>query len=472
MRYSLIGAVLVGMCTWPLAGQVFESYFLNQTLRVDYHHTGTKGQEIIALDQCYQESEWAGSHTNLIDHLNLGEYQVRVYDVRTSALIFSRGYSTVFNEWQTTSEAKTNYRTFHETVLVPMPKNKIQLVLCRRDKQMNFREIFATTIDPNASTQVDRAKRIPKFKAVPLMKNGSPATKVDLVILGDGYAQDDLEKLRKDAKRLNEVMFSTTPFKERQRDFNVWLIEVISEESGIPKPDKNIWKNSALGTTYNTFGSARYVLTEANKTMRDIAGQVPYDCVNILVNDNRYGGGGIYNLYTTTYTISDHPGQNWQIDYVYVHEFGHSFAGLGDEYYSSQISYEEFYAKDVEPWERNVTALLDKNNPKWQPLMSAGVPLPTPWEKAQYDSLATLRAALDRLAPDYYQKREPLISAQTRLLRESQYAGKVGAFEGAGYEAKGLYRPAVDCRMFSLSLVDFDSVCRQALEEVIDSYTK
>lgn len=456
-----------------LHAQAFDTFFVNKTLRVDYHHTGTKGQESIALDQCHEEGEWAGSRASLIDNLNRGEYQARVYDVATAAIIFSRGFSTMFNEWQTTGEAAQGIdRTFHETVLMPMPKRKIQFTICRRDKQMNFREIYSTMIDPTSPTQINRARRTPKFKATPLMKNGPAGRKVDLVILGDGYAEKDLEKLRKDAQHFNDVMFATSPFKDRKSNFNVWLIEVISDESGISKPDVNIWKNSTLGTTYNTFGSARYVLTEANKTLRDIAGQVPYDFINILVNDDRYGGGGIYQLYNTTYTTSDQAGLEWQRDYVYVHEFGHSFAGLGDEYYSSQVSYNEFYSKGVEPWEPNVTALLDKNNLKWKAFVAPDTPLPTPWEKAEYDSLAIERGKLDRLAPDYYAKREPFFKRQNEILQQTKYAGKVGAFEGSGYEARGLYRPSADCRMFSLSLVDFDPVCRAAIEQVIDFYIR
>lgn len=472
MRRPLLSCFIAMLLPQVLFAQSFNTFFSNHTLRVDYYHTGAKGQESFALDQCYVEGEWAGSQTQLLDRLNRGEYQARVFEAATSALIFSRGFSTVFNEWQTTGEASNMSRTFHETVLMPMPKSKVQFTICRRDKQMNFREVFSVVIDPNDPTQINRAPRAPKFKATALMQNGPPQTKVDIVMLGDGYTEKDLAKLRNDAKHFNEALFATSPFKERKNDFNVWLIEVLSPESGIPKPDKNIWKQTALGTIYNTFGSARYVLTTANKTLRDIAGQVPYESINILINDDRYGGGGIYNQYNTTYTISDQPGQEWQRDYVYVHEFGHSFAGLGDEYYSSQVSYEEFYSKEVEPWEPNVTALLDKENLKWKAFVEAGTPLPTPWEKAEFDSLANVRAKLDRLAPDYYAKREPLIKRQDEILRTTKYAGKVGAFEGSGYEARGLYRPAADCRMFSLSLVDFDPVCRAALVQVIDSYTK
>ena len=158
------------------------------------------------------------------------------------------------------------------------------------------------------------------------------------------------------------------------------------------------------------------------------------------------------------------------MDYVYVHEFGHSFAGLGDEYYSSSTAYNDFYSPGVEPWEPNVTAFVDKNV-KWKELTTAGVALPTPWEKTQYDSIEALRGKLDRLAPDYYEKREPLYRAEESILLHSISAGKVGAFEGAGYASKGLYRPCVDCRMFSLSLVGFDPVCSRAIERSIDLYS-
>jgi hypothetical protein len=160
------------------------------------------------------------------------------------------------------------------------------------------------------------------------------------------------------------------------------------------------------------------------------------------------------------------------MEYVYVHEFGHSFGGLGDEYYSSQVSYNDFYQKGIEPWEPNLTALTDKKNIKWKSFLDTGTPLPTPWDKSSYDSLGRERSKLDRLAPDYYAKREPLYQAEQRILKSAQFAGLVGAFEGAGYVSEGIYRPAVDCRMFSLSLVDFDPVCSAAISRVIDFYSK
>ncbi|KAA3614959.1 MAG: peptidase M64 [Calditrichaeota bacterium] len=455
-----------------LFAQNFSDYFVDKTMRVDYYHSGTKGSELFAIDQIYDAGIWAGSQTNLNTTLNLGEYQVRVFDSASGKMIYSRGYSTIFNEWQTTPDAKVNHHTFHETLLLPMPKSKIKMGIYRRDKKMNFVEKWVTEIDPTNDAIMNKAVNKPGYKVSALMENGPSSEKVDIVIVGDGYTKEEMEQFRKDAKYHNDAMFNTEPFKSRKNDFNVWLVEVVSEESGISKPDKNIWKNNALGCRYYSFNSPRYVLTENNKALRDAAGLVPYDYVNILINDNRYGGGGIYNLYTTNYMRVDTKGQEWQMEYVYVHEFGHSFAGLGDEYYSSSTGYDEFYAAGVEPWEANVTALLDPKNIKWKSFMKEEIPLPTPWEKEEYDGVAAERSKLDRLAAGYYDKREPFISRQNEILENSKFTGKVGAFEGAGYERFGLYRPAANCRMFSLSLVDFDPVCSATLEKVIDYLAK
>ncbi|MFN0159166.1 MAG: M64 family metallopeptidase [Bacteroidota bacterium] len=465
--------VIVSTTAYAFQGMNYDRLFTKKTLRVDYYHTGTKGEETFSLDRMLEEGDWPGSRTNLVDTLNLGEFVFRVYDMGTGAMVFSRGFSSIFNEWQTTDEAARGvYKTFSETVRLPYPRKAIQLTIARRDKRMVFHELFSTLIDPADPTQINKQSHEKRFLVKPLMRNGDPTQKVDIVILGDGYSRDDMQKFRNDAKRFNDIMFETQPFKARYKDFNVWTVEAESRESGIDVPDKDVWKDNVLGTTYNTFGSARYVLTEDNKAVRDIAGLAPYDFICILVNDTRYGGGGIYNLYATTYTKEEVKGQEWQMDYVYVHEFGHSFAGLGDEYYSSSTAYNDFYLPGIEPWEPNITALTNKSELKWKDMLTPHVVLPTPWEKAQYDSIEALRGKLDRLASDYYEKREPFYKASMNILKTSRYTGMVGAFEGAGYSSKGLYRPAVDCRMFSLSLVDFDPVCSAALKRVIDFYSK
>jgi len=452
---------------------MYDRFFTNKTMRVDYFHTGTKGQETFSLDEVIEEGEWPGSKVNLIDTLNLGEFIARVFDVQTNMLIYSRGFSSIFNEWQTTDEALAGvFRTFSESVRLPFPKRKIQFTIARRDKRMEFHELWSSIIDPNDPMQVDKARNLLPFKVNRIMGNGNSSEKVDIVIVGDGYAKADMEKFRKDAKHFNDAMFNTQPFKSRKDDFNVWTIEAESEDSGIDIPDKNVWKNNILGTRYSTFGSARYVLTTSNKRLRNIAGLAPYDFICMLVNDSRYGGGGIYNLYATTYTNELVKGQEWQMDYVYVHEFGHSFGGLGDEYYGSSVAYNDFYLPGIEPWEPNVTALVDKNKLKWKDFVAQGNEIPTLWNKAKYDSLEAERGKLDRLAQDYYQKREPIFKVQKEILGDSKFAGKVGAYEGSGYAAKGLYRPAIDCRMFSLSLNDFDPVCSAAIKRVIHFHSR
>jgi hypothetical protein len=459
--------------------QNFDNNFTNATMRVDYYHIGTKGQEQITLDRVYEENVWAGSKVNLLDTLNLGDCFVKVSDLQTNMLLYSRGYSTVFGEWQTTEEALSGtWRTFHETVRFPYPKRKVIVSFLKRDKfvaigeMMAFREVVSFVIDPNSPTTINREKRQNPFKIFDVMVNGPIEKKVDILILGDGYAKEDIEKFRKDAKHFTEQLFSYQPFKKHKNDFNVRAIEVISDESGIDKPDQNVWKHTALGTMYNTFGSARYVLTEENKAMRDIADAAPYDFITILVNDNRYGGGGIFNLYTTCFTKPAKAGQEWEMDYVYVHEFGHCFGGLGDEYYSSQVSYVDFYPKGVEPWEPNVTRTNTKDNLKWHTLTLLDTPIPTPWQKAKYDSIETLRGKLDRLASDYYEKREGLMKSASDILKDPKWIGIVGAFEGSGYTSKDMYRPAIDCKMFALNPVDFDPVCAAAIERMIEMYIK
>jgi len=475
MKHTIISLFLFSSV---LFAQSYNNQFYSSTMRVDYYRIATKGEEHITLDAVYEEPLWAGSRTALIDTMNLGDNFFTVQDYSSKQVIFSRGFCTLSAEWQTTEEAMSTWRTFHETVRFPFPKEKIILTFFKRDsivgegKPMVFRRLQEFTIDPNDSVFIRRDCTKRKYKVLEIANNGSVDNKVDLLILGDGYSASDMGKFRKDAQHYTNVLFSVYPFRNHKKDFNVRALEVISEESGIDKPDIHVWKKTALGTHYNTFGSVRYILTEDNRTLRDIAGTVPYDFITILVNDNRYGGGGIFNLYTTSFTTSAQKGQEWEVEYVFVHEFGHCFAGLGDEYYSSQISYIDFYPHGVEPWEPNLSRTADRNTIKWKEFIDNDTPVPTPWGKEQYDSLETLRAKLDRRDPDYYQKREVFLSQTKIILANPKLINQVGAFEGAGYLPYGMYRPALDCKMFSLNPVDFDPVCAAAIERMIEQFTK
>lgn len=457
-------------------GPDFDLFFEPKTLRVDYYHTGCKGKETISLDQLVEQPIWAGSRTNLIDTLNLGKYLVKVFDLQTNQLIYSRGFCSIFGEWETTEEAKAGIcRTFHESALIPYPKRPIQFVIAKRAEgaywRNQFVDIFSTVIDPNG---VDVRRDLPRYPyAVKRMRySGDPSVKVDLLILGDGYTIEELGKFRQDVSHFVNELFKVDPFSSHQTDFNVWVVEVISEDSGIDEPRRGLWRRNALGCSYNTFGTPRYVLTFENRKLRDVAALAPYDQLYILVNSERYGGGGIFNLYAVCYSGSHKPGEEWWADYVFVHEFGHAFAGLGDEYYSSNVAYVDFYPKGTEPWEPNITALLDPQHLKWGDLVEEGTPVPTPWDKARYDSLATLRAKLRQSDTPDAAKLEELEKEMAELLRSQKYWGKVGAFEGAGYASTGLYRPYLDCRMFSKSLTDFCPVCRRAIERVIRFYSE
>ncbi len=471
-RIILTGILLCSVTALGFGNDgMFSRYFRDATMRYDFYHVGTKGKERIVPDKIYEEGEWPGSLTNLIDTLNLGEYLFKVVDSKTNQVIYSRGYSCMFNEWQTTDEAASGlFRTFQESVRFPYPLHKIQLTISRRDKRMIFHEIFSAEIDPESI--VIHHEKLSSDHVIPVIKNGDSHQKVDIVILGDGYTKDEMKKFDTDAKHFSDILFSTNPFKEKKNDFNVWAVEVPSEETGIDQPDYHRWVNNALGTSYNTFGSARYVLTDENRVVRNYASAAPYDFMIILVNTNRYGGGGIYQLYAVSYTIGETPATAWQSDYVCVHEFGHAFAGLGDEYYSSSVAYNDFYPKGVEPWEPNLSSDPSREHLKWRDMVLSTTPLPTPWEKAKYDSIENERARLNPQSKNYAERRKELIDAEGKILDSQQFKNVVGAFEGAGYSSTGLYRPSVDCRMFSLSLADFDPVCARAIERMIDFYSK
>jgi hypothetical protein len=450
----------------------FDRFFIDNTMRIDYFHSGAKSNESFALDHIFAYPKWAGNKINLIDDRNLGEYLVKIYDAKSDQLIYSHGYCTLFNEWQTTDEAlKGLFKTFSESALIPFPKESVKMVIARRDRKMKFNDIFTTTIDPKDPI-INRENRNPDFKVSKILENGPPDKKVDLVIIGDGYAKEDIPKFKKDAERFTNTFFNTSPFKECKKDFNIYAVEAVSENSGIDNPVKNIWKKTAVSTSFYSFQSQRYILTTDNVALRDIAGLVPYDYICILVNSDEYGGGGIYNQYLTCFTSSTKPELDWQCDYVFVHEFGHLFSGLGDEYYTSDVAYNDFYPEGVEPWEPNLTRLLDKNNLKWGNLIEKNIPVPTPWGKEIYDSLDSSMRKLDRSNSDYYTKRKEITEKQSDLKKKQKYSQKIGCFEGAGYASKGIYRPYIDCRMFSLSLIGFDPVCSATLKKTIDFFTK
>jgi hypothetical protein len=441
------------------------------TMRLDYYHTGNATEEMFSVDRVVIEPlPWAGNPDKLIDETNLGKYLFEVRDQKSGRVLYSRGFASIYGEWETTDEARSVNRTFHESLRFPAPAATVQIVLKKRDAKNSFREIWQTTLDPK-DIFIDRSKMSPPAPVIEIQKNGDPSTKVDFLILGDGYMIGEAKKFEADARRLTEILFATSPFKEHRADFNVWALAPPALESGISRPSSGLYRDSPIGATYDAFGSERYVLTFDNRAFRRAAAFAPYDFVEILVNNQTYGGGGIFNLYSTVAADS-----LWS-PYVFVHEFGHHFAGLADEYYTSSVAYAPA-TSHVEPWEPNVTALLDPANLKWKDLVTQGTPIPTPWEKEAFEKYSldvqNRRREIRRLGrPE--KEMDALfteeLAHEARLFAKEKHVGQVGAFEGANYEAKGYYRPQVDCIMFTRSNA-FCAVCRRAIERVIQLYSK
>lgn len=464
----------------------FNDYFIDKTMRIDYYHIGNAEEEIITIDKIYMGGVWAGSKKNLIDNFNNGRYYVKVYDLSSGKLLFSKGFDSYFGEYKTTDPAiKGKKKTYHETVLIPFPKNKIRIEFEVRGKDFKLKPFFSEIIDPQDIFVIKENPR-KDVEVIEVLRSGKPENMVDIVIVAEGYTKDERGKLIKDLEKFKKAFFSQEPYKSLMGRFNINCVFKPSEESGCDEPSHGIFKNTAIGATFDSLNLERYLLTEENKILRDIAGVVPYDTLLIMVNHKRYGGGGIYNFFCTFTT------DNQWFEYLLLHEFGHSFAGLADEYYTSTVAYNEFYPKGSEPTEPNITALLDPQNLKWKDLLSKDIEVPTPWEKEEFEKMdlelqkirneinskiakmkrekapkseiEKLEAEADKLSLEHAKKVDEFLS-------KSKYAGKVGAFQGAGYSAKGLYRPMIDCIMFSKGKKPYCKVCEKAIRAVIEYIT-
>lgn len=439
-----------------------------QTLRVDYTHFGNARGEHFALERVVVEPlPWPGRPGAALDESGLGKYRFEVVDRATQRVVFSRGFASIYGEWETTGEAETMNRAFSESLRFPRPAGPVQVVLKKRDRHHDFREVWSLVVDP-ADMLVETSAPPSAGALLALQRSGEPADKVDFLILGDGYTAAQRGKCESDAKRLMEMLFAVEPFKARRADFNVWGLCPAAAESGVSRPSTGVHRRSPVGTTYDAFRSERYILTFDNRAFRDLASQAPYEFVEIMTNTNTYGGGGIHGQFATVAADSA-----WAA-YLFVHEFGHHFAALADEYYTSDVAYGPATER-IEPWEPNATA--DPKAAKWRDLVKPDTPLPTPWEKDAFETRSreiqkerrAIRAAnrpeaeMDALFTRQRDEEEKRLGAE-------KHAHDVGAFEGANYEAKGYYRPQVDCIMFTRDRVPFCAVCRRAIEKVIDMY--
>jgi len=441
------------------------------TMRVDYFHGGNRDTEMFSLDAVVIEPlPWTGNMAQPIDGTLRGKYLFEIVDPVTGRVAWSRSFSSIYGEWETIGEARSINRSFHESVRFPAQDSPFNLVIKKRGAGNRFDEVWRIALDPD-DVLVHRESAMHADEVVAIHESGDPATKVDLLLMGDGYTAEEREAFIAKAKALTAILFETSPFKERKDDFNIWAVAPASAQSGVSRPSTGTFRDSPIGATYDAFRSERYVLTFDNKSMRRIASSAPYDFIEILTNTETYGGGGIYGLFSTAAANSE-----WA-PYLFVHEFGHHFAGLADEYYTSSVEYEA-PEEITEPYEPNVTALLDPDNLKWKHLVLPHTPLPTSWPKAEYEehSIAVQKKRTEMRAANVSEEEMNELFRYTRDYVEALFAksgqdGIVGAFEGGNYQAVGYYRPQQNCLMFTRTDY-FCAVCAEAIEKVIDEYSR
>lgn len=401
----------------------FDQYFFNKTLRLDYYHTGNDTSDSYSFDELIEEPYWGGSLHKLLDEFDYGKYKIIVKDYSSGKEIYSRTYSTLFSEWQTTDEAKQTIKSFSETIVFPYPKNIVLVEFYSRDRKNILHKKFEYVVNPNSYfVKTERKNEYENFEVI---HNGKSNEVVDIVIIPEGYTESEMSKFKNDCDRFVHYLYNASPYKENEHNFNIWGIYAPSRESGTDVPAENIWKNTTVNSQFYMFDLDRYLMTSDNKTLRNIASNAPYDQIFILVNTKKYGGGAIYNHYSVC--VSD----NSNSEYIFTHEFGHGFAGLGDEYYTSDVAYNDFYPLDVEPLDPNLTTMVNFES-KWKDMIDTNTPIPTP-------------STID-------------------------YRNSVGVFEGGGYIAKGVYRPMQDCSMKSISVDNFCDVCKRAIQRMIDFY--
>jgi hypothetical protein len=441
------------------------------TMRLDFYHTGNSTQELFGLDRVVIEPlPWPGNPARPLDNTNRGAYFFEVKDAASGRTLYSRGFSSIYGEWVTTEEAKHVTRTFSESLRFPAPDAPVEIVVKKRGDDMQFRDVWTTKVDPK-NKFIDRSKAPAPAKLITVEQHGDPSMKVDLLFLGEGYTAAESAKCEADIRHLSAGVFTYSPFKERREDFNVWALCAPSPESGVSHPSAGVYRRTLFGSTFDAFGTERYALSFDVRALREIASYAPYDVLGIVMNSKEYGNGGIFGLYAGV-----------SVDFpsavsVFIHEFGHHFADLADEYYyNANVAYAPATRK-VEPYEPNVTALLDPKNLKWKSLVEPGTPIPTPWDKDGYENAypraqekAKQMRAEKRPEEEIRAVLRGARAAQEKALAEGPYAGKVGAFEGAKYEVKGYYRPEQRCIMISGD--SFCKVCQKAIEDIIDLYSR
>ncbi len=446
MMRRLISILLTLFCTLFIQAQSFEDYFEDATLRLDYIFAGNAHEQHIYLQELKKQDKWAGRKNRLAEKFLHGNGQVTIKDHETQQVIYITTFSTLFQEWLLEDEAKQVDKAFETSYNVPFPKRPVDVTVTLTDKHQKVVTEMSHIVDPK-----DILIRHVGNNGIPFryvwkgQENLNITDCVDLAILADGYTEAEMDKFYRDCQRAVDSLFEHEPFKMLKTRFNVVAVAAPSQESGPSIPGQNVWHNTSTGSHFDTFYTNRYLTSQNMHLVYDLLSGVPFEHIMILVNTDKYGGGGIYNQ--VTLSSSDHA----TFKQVFVHEFGHSYAGLADEYAYDDMD-SVWYPADTEPWEPNITTLKDFNL-KWADLMPKNQPIPTP---------------LDPTVPHFKHIDKNDKKAWEKLNKATQI---VGVFEGAGYQSKGCYRPAQECRMKINEVEDFCPVCTRAIIRITDFYT-
>lgn len=406
---------------------VYSDFFTGNTMRFDFHHAGNSNEENYFFDKVIREGEWAGSEVSLINPFDYGEQHFRIIDSATGRLIYKNNYCTLFNEWQTTPEATMTVRSFPESVVFPEPKQDFTIEIYARNKTSKvWEKKYTQNVDVD-DYNIQPGKK--PYESVDIHIGGTIAHSLDIVLLPDGFTAAEKDKFLASCLMWSNALFKYSPFTENRHRINIRAVWAPSNEKGIDKPGIGKWVDNLLDTRFYTFNSERYQMTEEFQKVRDVAACAPYESIFILTNTDKYGGGGIYNFYGL-----GSAGETGLTGEVYVHEFGHSLMGLGDEYIEIGNTVSALYPAGKEPWEPNLTRFVDFNG-KWENMIEEGTPIPTTIENGS--------------KPEDW---------------------KIGAYEGGGYLEKGIYRGWPECMMKALT--EFCPVCQKAISRYLDYICK
>ncbi|MBR6197829.1 MAG: peptidase M64 [Bacteroidaceae bacterium] len=472
--------ILLSAITIGSHAQDFDRYFEDKTLRLDYILAGDAKEQQIFLEEMMQQDKWAGRRNRLSEKFLNGNGQIVVRDQKTKDIIYIWTFSTLFQEWLQYDEAKKVKKAFEASYNIPFPKAPIDITITLTDNHGKVTTELTHSVDPkdilirrigdngipfhyvwkgnNTSTPKetedvlnktnDSSKPIKRnyvYTEYNPMEGVNIENCVDLAIVAEGYTEAQMGKFYNDCQRAVDALFAREPFKSLKNRFNVVAVAAPSQDAGPSVPHTGVWKRGTSGAHYDTFYSDRYLMSQNMHQIYDLLSGVPFEHIMVLVNSDTYGGGGIYNQ--VTFSTSDHP----TFKEVFVHEFGHSYAGLADEYAYDDMD-EQWYPADTEPWEPNITTLKDFNS-KWADMMPKKTPIPTP---------------LDPKVPNFRSMDKNDAKEMAKLNAATQV---VGVFEGAGYQSKGCYRPAQECRMKINEVEDFCPVCSRAIRRITDFYT-